>query len=237
MRRAGIILGILTTCALPLPGCTPGPGDDGPPVDGPDAGASPDASEAPAGAGLSFRFESEPRLSGDGEIGGEYDAVIREVELILTDVRAIGDAAPGDERTSRERLELSWAGGEVEELGFPQAPPGIYSQLLGEIDAYEITGTLEIDDRERSFRIAEQGAGLMVSLGLDGLALEPGMDRRVDIEVDLRKAVRAVDWSQVPEDGQGWLHVDQASDMIDEVRAELEDGFERDSSGSDGEDD
>jgi len=228
MRHAGM----LSILGLALAGC-PGPGDDGPPDLTPDAGSEPDAGEPPAGAGLVFQFESEPQLGGD-DSGGEYNLVIDEVVLTLVQVRAIGDSAPGDERTSADQLVLSWAGGEAEELDFPQAPPGFYAQLLAELASYEIAGTVQISGDRVPFRIAESGANLEIAIGLDGLELEPGMDRTVTITVELGDVIEAVEWDQIPEGDDGVLRVSPESAYMQTVREQLQDSFDDDDGDSSG---
>lgn len=227
MRHAGILL----ILGLALAGC-PGPGDDGPPDPTPDAGSEPDASEPPA-SGLVFQFKSEPQL-GDDDGGGEYNVVIDEVVLTLVQVRAIGDSAPGDARTSADQLVLSWADGEVEELDFPQAPPGFYAQLLAELASYEIAGTVQISGDRVPFRIAEPGADLEIAIGLDGLELEPGMDHTVTITVALGDVVESIDWDQVPEGEDGSLRVSPESEDMERARERLKDSFDDEDSDSSG---
>lgn len=232
MRHADMFLIV----GLALSGCSdPGRGeplDAMPPADaGPgDAGEQRDSG---GGAGLVFRFASEPSLPGD--VGGEYNPVIEQAELLLVQVRAIGDSSPGGEGTSADGLALSWADGEAEELRFPQAPPGIYSQLMAELDGYEIQGTVEISGDELPFRIAqESGASIQISVNLDGLELEPGGDRGITIEVDLGDVIRAVEWDEVPVDEQGSLHVRAESPQAEAVRERLADAFGDEDDGNSG---
>jgi hypothetical protein len=224
MWHAGIFLMV----GFVVAGCSD-PGGEDPPDGKPDAGARPDAAgEEPdagsGGAGLVFRFASRPSLP--GELEGEYNPEVEEVELLLVQVRAIGDSSPGGEGTSADSLELSWEDGGAEELRFPQAPPGIYSQLMAEIDSYQIEGTVEISGDDVPFRIAEESAGIQVSLSLDGLALEPGMDRVVSIHVDIGDVIQSIEWDEVPVDEEGTLRVSPESALGAEVRERLADSFD-----------
>jgi hypothetical protein len=224
MRLAGtfVMVGLLVA------GCSD-PGDD-PPDPTPDAGVRPDAGDdepdagEPGGAGLTFRFASRPSLP--GELEGEYNPEIDEVELLLVQVRAIGDSSPGGEGTSADLLELSWEDDGAEELRFPQAPPGIYSQLMAEIQSYELEGTVEISGDEVPFRIAEESASIQVSLSLDGLELEPGMDAVVSIHVDVGDVIQAIEWDEVPVDEEGWLHVSPESAQGAAIREVLANSFD-----------
>lgn len=227
MRHAGI----LSILGLALTGC-PGSGED-PPDPTPDAGTEPDAGEPPAGSGLVFQFEREPG-QGEDELGGDYNPVIDEVVLTLVQVRAIGDSAPGDERTSADQLVLSWDDGDAEELDFPRAPPGFYAQLLAELASYEIAGTVQISGDRVPFRIAESGANLEIAIGLDGLELEPGIDRTVTITVELGEVIEGIDWQQVPEGDDGVLLLSAESPYIDGVRERLEESFDDEDGDSSG---
>jgi hypothetical protein len=204
MRYAGIVLIV----GLALAGCSD-PGNHGPR----------DATPAD-GAGLVFRFVSEPSLP--GALAGEHDVVIERAELVLRQVRAIGDSSPGSEGTSADRLALSWAGGAVEELRFPQAPPGFYALLMAELASYEIDGTVQIDGEDVPFRVAEPPAsGIPVSVTLDGLELEPGENRVVTIRVNLGDVIQAVDWDEVPPDDENVRYVGAASSQSSGVRERL----------------
>src|SRR5688572_25830696 len=107
---------------------------DGGPVPGDDGGGP--GPDAPVGsAGLVIEFRGVPALP--ASLGGDFDPELQDVRLDLEDVRAVGDAAPGDERTSRDQLRLEWRAGDSEGEGdgddgggndpvvvtFDQAPP------------------------------------------------------------------------------------------------------------------
>lgn len=202
MRSAGIVLIV----GLAFAGCSD-PGNHGPP------------DPTPGDAGLVFRFISEPSLPGG--LAGANDAVIERAELVLSQVRVVGDSSPGGDGTSASSLALSWAGGAVEELRFPQAPPGIYALLIAEIASYEIDGTVQIDGGDVPFRVADASASIQVSVSLDELAFEPGEDRVVDIQVNLGDVIQGVDWEQVPPDSENVRYVGAASSQSDNVRARL----------------
>jgi hypothetical protein len=217
MRYAGIVL----ILGLALAGCS-GPGNDGPLDATPDSDAGADAGDerdGGDGAGLVFRFVSEPSLP--GELDGELDAVIERAELVLVQVRAIGDSSPGGEGTSADSFALSWADGEAEALRFPQAPPGIYAQLMAELAFYEIDGTVQISGEDVPFRVADASAAIQVAVSLDEVELEPGEDRVVTVHVNLGDVIQAVDWEQVPPDDENVRYVGAASSQSADVRAQL----------------
>jgi hypothetical protein len=217
MRYAGIVLIV----GLALAGCSD-PGNEGPLDATPDSDAGADAGDerdGGDGAGLAFRFISEPSLP--GELDGELDAVIERAELVLVQVRAIGDSSPGGEGTSAGSFALSWADDEAEELRFPQAPPGIYAQLMAELASYEIEGTVQISGEDVPFRVADTSAAIQVSVILDELELEPGENREVTIHVNLGDVIQGVDWDEVPPDEENVRYVGEASSQTPDVRARL----------------
>jgi hypothetical protein len=216
MRRAGpaSILFVL------LLGCTSGQEQS-------DGGMEPDSGHV--GAGLMFQFQIHPLLSAGGEVGGDFDAIIDEAELSLRDVRAIGDAAPGDERTSAREIDLDWDENDVVELYFAQAPPGLYSQLLADVHDLELEGSVVIDGQDRPFGIYAGFNDVALTISLSGVDLQPGMGLVVPIRVEFDRIVNEIDWEAVPEQ-EGMLWLDDTSPQIDSVRGKLKEMFSAGSS-------
>lgn len=204
----------------------PDPGEDG-------GGSRPDA--AVGAAGLVLEFRGIPALS--ASLGGEFSPVLEEVRIDLENVRAVGDAAPGDSRTSRDELRLEWRGEGDDDGGeeadnqpvvvtFDQAPPGLYSNVFAEVKSYRLRGEVEpVEDTEREFEIADEpSTELAISIPLGGVDLEAGESRRVVIEVSCSAAVLDVPWDQVGEE-EGELVVDAESPEIGGVRAAMQAAF------------
>lgn len=84
------------------------------------------------------------------------------------------------------------------------------------------------------FRIAESGADLEIAIGLDGLELEPGMDRTVTITVALGDVIEAIEWDQIPEGEDGVPRVSPESEYMETVREQLQDSFDDDDGDSSG---
>jgi hypothetical protein len=186
VRAIGVML------VLALGGC---------PKDGPDtvADAGPDGgSDAPGpSGGLSFEFVTDPTVSGD--VGGGVR--IDEVRVFLRNVRAIGDSAPGDSRTSRASLELEWHEGSFPPpLAFPLAPPGLYSRLEatlgGEEQHYDLRGTATLADSSvHPFEVSGEESRAAVSITLTGLMVNDDVVVAT-ISLDL-SFLAAVDWDAV----------------------------------------
>lgn len=194
-------------------GCTPVIEDQ------PDGGGGSDPDASISRTGLVFVFDSEP--GPDSQVGGGFSATLDEVELDLRDLRAIGDSAPGDERTSASAFDIEWEKDEPRTLRFSQAPPGFYSQLLAEVRSYEIKGTVEVEGEEQEFVIREEGVDIALTIALGNATLEPSMQLEIPVVVDVSAAVLAIDWSTVPavpHDDEYELRVDSSWSDIGSIR-------------------
>ena len=234
------------------------PGCGGEPGAGPDAAPAPDGDGGPdegdgglPTAGLVLDIEGGPELP--AALGGTYSARATRARLELENVRVIGDAAPGDERTTEAFVLLAWpdgagdgGGGEARRgdgdgagegegddaevrIVFPSAPPGIYSRVLCQVTRYELSGTVELGETTAPFAIVDQPATpLSVSIDLGGVLLEANATGRIQIEVDVDEAILAPDWDQVDADGEGVLRIGSGSPQIGAVRDALLEEFEVD---------
>ncbi len=199
----------------------PDPGEDG-------GGPGPDA--PPGASGLVLEFRGVPALN--ASLDGDFDAKLQEVRLDLENVRAVGDAAPGDERTTREELRLEWWGGDDDGgedpannepvvVTFDQAPPGLYSNVFAELTDYRLRGKVEVESNERDFEINDDPSpSLAISIPLGGVTLEPGETRRISIDVSCGAAVLVVPWDEATEE-DGDLVVKTSSPQVGTVRDEM----------------
>jgi hypothetical protein len=237
MRKVGGRCVPVALAALLAAACTTESGSraDAGAVSGEDGGGSgPDA--AIGSAGLVLEFRGVPTLP--ASLGGDFDAELEEVRLDLENVRAVGDAAPGDERTSRDELRLDWSGEGDDDGGdgssnepvivtFDQAPPGLYSNVFAQLTSYRLRGEVELEeDNERDFEVDDAPpAGIALSIPLGGVTLEAGETRRVVIEVSCVDAVIDTPWDQVDEE-EGNLVVDEEdAAQIDPIRAAMQMAF------------
>jgi hypothetical protein len=168
-------------------------------------------------------------------LGGEFNPDLERVVIDLENVRAVGDAAPGDERTTRDELHLEWWGGDddgEEEpnnepvlVSFDLAPPGLYSNVYAEVKHYRFEGKLEADG-ERDFRIEDEPPGtLAIAIPLSGVTLEAGETRHIAIDVSCGDAVLSVPWDEVIPDGEGDLRLNKDSLQIGGVRDAMDGAF------------
>ncbi len=213
--RVGVgIVGCLAGCGTAAPG------------QGPDAGGE-------ESVGLVLEFRARPDLPDDGVVGNtDHGEVITHVSLQVTDVRAAGEAAAGDDATYAPQIMLSWQETNDQLLRFEHAPRGRYSKLLAEVASYEISGALAANGQPGAFVITDAPpGGLKIDLKIEDFFLEAGTQGTIRIDVDLRKSVREMDWSYMEDtmdprcmDARCYL-VDENSEKIDDVREKLVEGF------------
>jgi len=227
---------LLVGCGVGGSGSNPPAVDAAPGTDGGGPGA-PDGSLLPNG-GLLVTFVPDPRFPAD--LGGPSSAFLgKRARLKLRELRVIGDAAPGDERTFHDPVDLDWRceeleceeegcecepGGHPVDCAFPDAPDGIYSSVLARLESYEYRGTATTDI-QRDFTITDLPTGMDLTIPLSDVPLSAGGTKVITIAVDVASPVLAVDWSTVTPDGTGVLVVDGASPQIGAVRDEVGSSF------------
>jgi hypothetical protein len=192
-------------------------GDPAPPVGDDDAG--PDA-ETPGDSGLELRWTS---VGMDGPVG---EVTLDECRLWLADLRIVGDAAPGDDRTYLAKTEIKLDGGAPPVQRFDDAPPGRYSTvdfstegLSDSEPAWRIRGSVALGDEIYDLEI-EDDDGFSRSLPLSGLVLGAGETRRINLEVDLVAVLAGVDWESMPRDGDV-IEIDDDTPELGALRARL----------------
>jgi hypothetical protein len=136
----------------------------------------------------------------------------------VSHLQVVGDAGPGDERTTRSRYLVQWSSQGTPALeSFPDAPAGVYSKITVDTTAgnlapyaYEIEGTWRqrragpgpgdaADDQLRPFRIIDLFA-LSATLDCDE-ALAAGGSATLTINVALAEAVGNIDFDRLGSDG------------------------------------
>lgn len=172
--------------------------------------------------GLSIEWESRPE-SFPGETS--FNVTIDRARFRLESLRVVGDAGP----LAIPEVTLAWASGiSPPELKLDDAPSGLYSRLLFDVAAgstdyaYEIAGTIDIDNTTRSFVVRDRAS---LSLSLDySLVLSPGNEVSLPVRVEIDKLLEAIDFDVVPVQNGGYLIEDGDPQLVD-VRTELAGAF------------
>jgi hypothetical protein len=136
----------------------------------------------------------------------DHDITLERAELAVDSLRILGDAAPGDPRTTSGEFTLRWDGeGEPAELELADAPGGLYSQLSLLVDGHvagpsiEVRGHAIVDNVDREFTIADDSP-FSVTLDLD-TTLTPPETVHIALGLDFARAVEALDFTEFEEVG------------------------------------
>ena len=162
----------------------------------------------------------------------DVDVEITKVTMGARAIRAIGDAAPGDMRTTRSSYEFEWRDNLMPiPLTFSAAPPGLYSTVeLDVADSDASTTALTILGRTRRagdlvpFEIVNFTANVPITVAVETV-LPPREIAVVSIEVDVAALIAAIDWSAIPLTGDGRLYMTDGDPQMDSVIAAVATAF------------
>jgi len=165
----------------------------------------------------------------------DADVEITRVTLGARALRAIGDAAPGDMRTTRDHYEFVWPGDSTIPIPilFPDAPPGLYSRielrvadssLGGVADAVNIIGRARKGGNLVPFEIKNMTADIPVTVTVETV-LAPRVIAMTTIEVDVAALVDDVDWDAVPVGPGGVLFIGDSDPEMVEVTKDIATSF------------
>ncbi len=223
MLRAGPFLALFGLFAFG--GCSPGGvGPSGPDAAGADASpTSPDANTTPA-MGLSFTFHTDPALPTPPD--GDYSVVIDSGHLEMHEFRAIGDSAPGDPRTTQDHYLLDLANPEAQ-LSFADAPPGVYSLLIAEIEAYYITGHVSFGDKQVDFVIDDTPPSeISLNVDLKSKMLDNG-PLVIRLKAEILELTRQINWQTFSQEDDE-IQIGGSYAKIGDVRNKLKDVIQLD---------
>jgi hypothetical protein len=189
----------------------------------PDATGGPDS--ATVAAGLHVPWSSSPLIPGNGG-----DLTISNALFRVDSLGVIGDAGPGDPRTSRSTFEVHWnASLQPETINFADAPTGLYSKVTVQADghliqnSYEINGTVRLNGDLKNFAIHDLDA-LTANIDISTM-LEPGGGAVVPIRVRFDEALGVIDFATLSVDG-GVLDLDTFDAQMPAFRNKLATSFE-----------
>jgi len=210
-----VVAGLLSACQ---------PGDIGP--QGDDAAVGP--------SGLRVEWSSSPAMWPSDTNGVRLE----KARFALDSLRVIGDAGPGDPRTSTTEIDLRWekdiAPGEIM---FDDAPTGLYSQVALALDghtttkSFRIEGKVDVGSNNYDFRI-EADAPLAFNVGIDTM-VSPGDFATISLRVNFTNALDSVDWANV-DISDGNLELQDGDAQMSLFRLKLVESFEIVSGGGSG---
>jgi hypothetical protein len=174
-------------------------------------------------AGLVFQISS-PDL---GQI--DQDTTVEHLRMHARDVRALGDAAPGDDRTLLDHTDIDLDTGAVRTIQFDKAPPGRYSSFELVVDrpsdsdyAWQMDGTTVVDGNNWNFEIEDDQAQ-PITLPID-VTLDAGQTATIQVHVLVNPICEPIDWSQALPDGST-LEINDASPQAAGARMRFSTSF------------
>ena len=163
-------------------------------------------------SGLVVTWSANPSIPGDlGSGSGSGTSVsVSRAQFQIDTLRIIGDAGPGDPRTTANNLVALWQHDiDPSPTSFKEAPIGLYSKVSLAIDGHlvndsvEIDGTIQIPSGGTTHPFAIRDRNILpIALDMDK-TLAPGETIRLELSVDLTKgfgALDANDWSNAKND-------------------------------------
>lgn len=169
------------------------------------------------GGGLTIKFEST-RTDLPGPITSKLE--LDQVVINASYVKAFGNAATGDARTTTSDYTMRWKGTEVPApIRFDEAPVGYYgsielriARVPSDSDAFDLEGdaekTVGTEEVRYPFNIDSKDIVLTVTVPVQ-LNLDAGSDATIVIAVDLARLVNMIDFDLVA--------VDNSELVIDDV--------------------
>jgi hypothetical protein len=160
---------------------------------------------------------------------------VTEAILSVRSVRAIGDAAPGDASTTKERFTLRWSKSEAPApMVFDHAPAGKYAKIDLVLrddgqDTFKLVGVARINGTDVPYEI-EGEEQISISIPLPSSATLPaGGMLTVGVKVNLRDIVKDLNLASVPPQG-GVIRIneDTAPGVLAAAQVALASAFRQD---------
>jgi len=173
-------------------------------------------------AGLSINWSTHPTA-----IPGQAnsDTTIASMTFRVANLRVIGDAGPGDDRTSIDTLALQWqAGVQPSPISFADAPTGLYSRVVLLADgnlvdySYELAGTTKVDGMTLPYQIHDRSP-LGISLETSTM-LDPDHGASLVITIRIDQALQSLDFSKL-DNQNGTLVLDTFDDAMGDFRNKM----------------
>lgn len=175
--------------------------------------------------GLVVPFTSKSPIPGDAKSNIHVSRAL----FRLAYLRVIGDAGPGDTRTSRNHFNLEWNDGtSPSPVAFADAPAGLYSKVSIRADgetisaSYEFDGSVKLKGDDVAFRIHDLEP-LEIAMDTD-VALDPGKTASVQVRLELESVFDELDFEELPVD-QGVRVLATTDPQMPQFRNQLKSSF------------
>ncbi len=172
--------------------------------------------------GLTITWSARPAAI-PGDAGS--DITVTSMLFRISNLRVIGDAGPGDTRTSADGLQVAWSQGTTPaSIVFGDAPPGLYSHVILLADgnltdySYELAGTARVNGNVMPYKIHDRSP-IGVSLETSTM-LDPGHGTSLGIVVNIDQALQSLDFTELS-NNNGTLVLDTFDDPMTDFRKKM----------------
>ena len=179
-------------------------------------------------SGLIVRWSTDPAPI-PGDVGDGLSLTVARFKL--DSLRIVGDAGPGDPRTTANAMDLRWENGAQApaDIAFDSAPPGLYSQVSLAFDgrdgsnSYRIDGRVTVGSNTYDYEIRDRDP-LVFNVLIDKM-LAPGESAVVNLRINFRHALDSLDWPNLDiQDGD--IELDENDSEMIGFRQKLVESFE-----------
>ena len=177
-------------------------------------------------AGLTVKWSSRPE-TWPAQV--DMGLTLTSARFACDSLRVIGDAGPGDMRTTAQNFDVYWEGSNApDSIKFEDAPPGLYSQIALRFDghvtaaSFQLEGTVVVNNNTEDFLIEDDNP-LPVTVSLEKL-VSPGATSTISIDIDFGHALEAVSWDQLPK-SNGMLELQTGNPDLVDFRKKLIEAF------------
>jgi hypothetical protein len=193
-----------------------------------DVAEVPDSSVDAAGGtgGLVVKWSSTPE-TWPGDLGG--GATIERATFAFDSLRVVGDAGPGDPRTTASGFMVRWDDNtKPSDIMFSEAPTGLYSQVSMAIDGhlttetFELRGHVNVSGTDYEYRIDGDNP-LAVTVAIDKTLMPPEA-ATVALRINFQQALDSLDFSTLDIDS-GRIELDDGDAQMPAFRTSLVQSF------------
>lgn len=174
-----------------------------------------------------MQWSSSPQ-SWPGDLGD--GVTIERATFAFDSLRVVGDAGPGDPRTTASGFMVRWDDNTTpSDLTFSDAPTGLYSQVSMAIDGhlstetFEIRGHVNVNGTDYEYQI-EGDNSVAVTVAIDKTLMPPAT-ATVTLQINFKHALDALDFTTL-EIESGRIELSDGDPQMPVFRQKLVESFE-----------
>ena len=173
-------------------------------------------------SGIGLRFAVTPDF-GETFVHDSNEISVSAAQFTIVDLRLIGDAASGDARTSKDVVELAWDSDKPVDIGYPDAPAGMYSRVRGTVVGFSLVGDVDVEGESATYTAEKESVALPIEFRLD-FNLEAGGAVTVTVEVDLEEIAEEIPFKDLS-NVDGNIEIPGDSEAMEKIEEKISESF------------